>query len=1443
MSVPKLRKFIKRFVILMTVFVVIILAALVGGSYYLKSIGVTYSNLDYDFPGTLTIENLKFENDVVLLTSEYTQANIRLKNLLKVELSGRYLEARNMYIFLKPDDPTDTSTFELSDLILIHVDTVVGSRILYKSKDGLDSMVVDLPVVYAQNFDIDNGFFTDTIYGKNGSFTMSLPDTTETTDTVSAMADLMKIAAQQLVLENASVVINYPKNQQYKFSEISTSLTGLNSENPIDVKANYFDFVFQDSIKLASKGDEFSISPAGDLDLEEFNFSTPHINVQVRNIGITAKDRYYANIKHSRINSNFIKKFVPNLPLANNTNVLFNGGIAWDKDSIILDDFEIDLDEKTKLAASGYAIYKNSLVETNINFSRINTTLYELQRLFGLDTIEGQKDIEIVSNFLVSGNLEKLTAKGNATLNQNNLAIETTYSEKDFEMAEISVLLNSKALSPQHIVTAAPEDLSLQNFNLQSQFSLDSSFALKDLQANMVCGHLVYSNYRLTNFTALAEVNTKETSVEIKANERNFYVFAQTQNNVFSSDSIFYTGRFNSEIPTLTDFKSTAGLAESPFSGSFVNSATELSLNVLLDSLNFTPDSAEKSYTNQIEFSYASDTTYGIAIDLDIDTANIFYFKGDPQTFDWLAETERDTLNYPYFKTQMHLRLDSNLFEILTGERGAVNIKNLQVETAENAIELKLNSPWIEYSDYKIANAQANFSTNLKTYGGKLLVDSLENPYANLNTVNLSLASVQANKTTSQWSFNFSEFNESVAFGIDYLTDENSRILKFIDGQPIQLGTQKWEVSNNEGVWFNPKWELIKSEFILNNKQEKIEFKTENDIIDLAISNFKIEPIYALIFGDTAVGGLFTLGAEYKVEEKNLVWNGSLDSIYFDTISIGTFTTQGKYTTQNFEAHQELAHQNSLLHFDVTKKENAPFLYELDLKNFELASLNVLYNKLGFDGEVSGNLDGNLKGDFDDYTSAIGYLHFNNVKAQLQEFGMYFLVENSNINIENEAFVFNNFTLKDKIGQPLVINGNILLDENKRMQLDVNAKQFMVLDQPDQRKKYWGKVNISTKLVASGSRNKLTIKGYLNLLKESNIGYKYRSTTTINRLDDEIVFTSFSDTTAPAKVKKKRKDGAKISWDVDLNFGRTKLYVLLSEVGNDYVRMTASGKLALKTGQNQIPEVYGKIESKEGSIFYDAPVVSDLNLKIEHASIAFNGDIERPSISFIGTEVFRVSTNEITGQGNKKGAMVPVEVIAKVDESPLDEFDLEFDLHSDNGEMGSFIDGLPQSTRETYAMNLLVFGTLTQEDQKGNTAMRAVVSKLNEISRRNLKSADLTFYVDTEENVDVNNMQGVNTIGYDFSKEFFKDKVRVTVGGEVVLETYVADGRKKFNPLGNVEIDYLFREDPDLSVSVSKKDSYLGPVDGQVDQYSVGFSFSQWFRNIFYKQKAKKEDE
>ncbi len=193
--------------------------------------------------------------------------------------------------------------------------------------------------------------------------------------------------------------------------------------------------------------------------------------------------------------------------------------------------------------------------------------------------------------------------------------------------------------------------------------------------------------------------------------------------------------------------------------------------------------------------------------------------------------------------------------------------------------------------------------------------------------------------------------------------------------------------------------------------------------------------------------------------------------------------------------------------------------------------------------------------------------------------------------------------------------------------------------------------------------------------------------------------------------------------------------------------------------------------------------------------------------------------------------VVPITVLAKVNDRPIEDFNLSFDLNSTNPQVKSWINSLPADSREASAINLLLFGTLNFGELSSSSYMQGLVSKMNEISRRNIKNADLSFYVDSHNVAD--SRETADQLGYSLSKGILNKKMNVTIGGSLDFTGGSKSNQKKSTGIGNVQLDYIVSNSPDISINLAQKSTYDGVINGQVAQSSAGISYLKKFRNFF----------
>lgn len=236
---------------------------------------------------------------------------------------------------------------------------------------------------------------------------------------------------------------------------------------------------------------------------------------------------------------------------------------------------------------------------------------------------------------------------------------------------------------------------------------------------------------------------------------------------------------------------------------------------------------------------------------------------------------------------------------------------------------------------------------------------------------------------------------------------------------------------------------------------------------------------------------------------------------------------------------------------------------------------------------------------------------------------------------------------------------------------------------------------------------------------------------------------------------------------------------------------------------------------------------------------------DEPVIKFKGYKTVKASPRGLSPEFSSRITPETFKILAILDQVTLSQLDLKFDLEGGAADTRAYIQALPRDTRSDYAINLLVFGKLGSEETSGNSAMVGqLTTKLNEISRRNLKNTDLSFSTNSYKIPSARGGSGQEhtDLSYSLSKGFMNNKLSFSIGGSVGLYMEDATEAPHSSLIGNIEINYKISDKPAINLKGSRQNVYEGIIDGDVIETSAGIYYQKTYPrfNDFIKPKKKK---
>ncbi|GEM_PF-2762875 len=1411
----------------------------------LKKNGITIQQKNIEFPSTLYLKGLDIKSDNFTLQADKVVINWSWMPLLEGKFKGKYLfiSQAEIHQIAAPNSDKDTSSIELP---FIDLDKIYLKNVYYQLIDQLDTLQLEIPDLRIAGLKSDGTIQIDTLINNGSQFSYASNKVEKkpkpngkTTDSF-ALSDIPKFSVHLLSFNDCEFLYK-SEDQVYSVRDFHFNLSGLRNNDLLDVQLNELSFVYQDTLQLDLTLDEVSLEQQNgvsltnlDFDLPGLGFKAPHLefsNNGALKIAVTFRDAF--------VHTHLIEAFFPSFqfPFPEDERIDVNGTASWEGNQLSFDQFGVSLAEHSSFVLNGWIDFGEDTILYELNVPELQTVSTDLDHLFNLGLEANQKAIHLASSFQLSGPFENLDLKGNTNLNGLPISITSKLEQTSAKEILIQLNMNSGFLDFSRLASMKETNVKTEHMSLSANAVLDSGFNLMNAEAFLTCDSLLVNDYWVHEPAIRLTKNKSTTSVMIGADPEGVKLFATTNEWPIDISDLHFSGFLESPVPQLNDLSNLVGQAYSNFEGQFIYHESELQLKLGFDSLDFQPYGLSDSYLTHGSLSFFQETNGKLGLNLSVEDQEIVGFQADSDLMDWWKQDNKWEGGYPEAALSMKLGIDSLLLSQLTGFSGSLQLDHLYLETKDSLLKAEIDLPEVQFEEYLINDLAANLSYSAHDYDGELFIGGIDNPYTYMDSIRARVDF----RTPTIAEFSLTSYFPAIRQGMElscemeYLDD--GFVIRLDKEKDLHFGSQTWRALDNHGFRFNKQLENVLSEFAIANDNQRIDFSSSGNDMHVRINSFGLGPLVGLFADEFQFHGDLNLDATYQKDIGEFSWLGSVNDMAIDSIDLGQISSEGINNQEGFEVNASLKQQFGDVHLKVNKKVENPIHYEAGLRNFDLEALNNVLPVFDKSLILKGKINGDVQGSYDEELLADGQLNLTDVIVNYGKYGVFAEMRNERIYLKNNEILLKKFEISDRQGNKLFLDGMVGYEKSSIFDLRIMSDRFTVLDANDDAEDLKGKIDLATNLNIKGHPDQIHINGFINTLPGSDIDYHYKTNIALNELEDEITFRSFDEveTKQDEKTKSSKKQSAPINWNVDMDIGNSNIYILLYESSQDYIRMTASGQLQLRPGIGNMPNVFGEIASSEGSIFYDAPMVSDVDMKIMTASAKWDGNIENPVLSFQGVENFRIEASELPGGDPNRRERLPISVLAAIDDLKLNEFAIRFDISSDNGEVTNFINKLPKDTREAYAINLLLFGRLEMEDntQSGSTYMEGLVAKLNEISRRNIKNADLSFYADSEAESESNTFGTVNKVGYSFSKGLFHKKIRVGIGGNVDFSAENHPGSRKFNPFANIQVDYVLSETPDITINARKRNTYKGVIEGQVDESSLGITFRKRYRNFF----------
>ncbi len=678
---------------------------------------------------------------------------------------------------------------------------------------------------------------------------------------------------------------------------------------------------------------------------------------------------------------------------------------------------------------------------------------------------------------------------------------------------------------------------------------------------------------------------------------------------------------------------------------------------------------------------------------------------------------------------------------------------------------------------------------------------------------------------------------------------------------------------SSEGVYIN--------HLLLNQNRQRLSINSQypepNSPLTIKIDSLNITPFITLATQDSTLAG-GTLNGLFQLKNYMTTpeFTGDLmvRNFIFTQIPIGNMSLNATN-----EANDRIKVLGNVLgngndiqadgQYFLNRKKPLDFkinIKKISTKTIEAFSFGQLKNARG---SLTGLL--NISGEptkpvFD------GNVKFDTVAFSLAMLGATYRIDNQQLNFKNSIIGFDKFTVTDTLGQKMLVNGSLSLQNipNFNYKLNIASKNFMVLN--GSRKDndfFYGKGFVDANLNVRGIGTKPAIEGSVKVKEGSDITVLLPDRE-INKAETEgiVAFVDLKNPTAENTVQTDSSDltstfdfAEEISLNIDVD-DKSQLTIIVDELNGDNIRVKGNAQLNTGITPSGQPFVLGLYELSSGSYDLSFQFLKK-QFDIEKGStLLWTGDPMQAQVDI--TAIFKIEA-EIprTIATTKSIGKIPLEVLLKMNgnlSNPTIDFDIRVP-ETASPELSNAIknDGyLETLRRNSVEMNKQVFALLVlnkflteqstdffsginPEAIARQSVSKLLTDQLNLLAGDLIKGINLDFKLNsTTTGSDAGVVQARTDLNVGLSKAFLNDRLKVSVGRNFQLENTTGAAANTNSIVDNISLNYKLSADGRYLFSAYRKNQYQAILDGFVVETGVAFTVTldyEYFKELFEKKK------
>jgi hypothetical protein len=803
-----------------------------------------------------------------------------------------------------------------------------------------------------------------------------------------------------------------------------------------------------------------------------------------------------------------------------------------------------------------------------------------------------------------------------------------------------------------------------------------------------------------------------------------------------------------------------------------------------------------------------------------------------------------------------------------------------EFDESENRFQMNGNLPLISYQGTQVKDVNFEISSGQSELTTDLTIGQVKIPGYYISGIGFSSG---ISDNTIHGTLNLQEKDdESWAYEVPFkLRRSDTLYLLSFTGDQLVINSKNWTFRDNEEIQLS---DLASGNYELNleSREEKINISGKGNRFKAGLTNFRMSNLGNILrsqSGDTVLQGIAQGDLIINQTEgiSNLNVDFTINNLRLLEIPFGNLqlNLQGKQPG-NLAGSLKISEINDLrlelkeFSLDTNKTLHA----NLFINKFELSSLN------GFLPNESDSLFGWLGGEFKlgntiDNPLINGEIVFHDVNTELSTYGTFIQIDDQKIRFNDNNIVFPGFTIRDQDNGQMTLDGRITSEnfENFKLNLQVKATDFKAINKvEDQEGLYYGTLVFSTNTKVNGTMNDIRVDAGLTINEETDFSMNLlESTPTESSYEGVVRFVDkdrslnpiLIDTTEQTVEFRQQNITATANIEIE---EKASLAMVVDPRAGDRLWVRGSANLTFTLDETGIPSLSGRYNLNDGGYRLTLFEITQREFGLMDGSyIQWSGDPMDARLQIDATYQVETSpynliidqTNQTSGNDQKQYRQkLPFTVFLMIRgeiSEPIIDFKIELPEDKKaayNGVVQSKLDELKapgnESSMNKQVLSLLAFKQfmppnpmeLGGESSGISAAARSSVSRLlsnqlNQFSEKYIKGVSVDFDVQSYEQYDeTGSLEERTELGIALSRSFFENRLEVSVGSNVELESDEYRKENDFNDIAeDIEVVYKLTKNGVYRVKAFRYNEYE-QFEGDITQSGVSFIFNRDFNYL-----------